>query len=251
MEKRIKELRSQLEAVGLTRKTNFFSLNKEQLSAETLSWTIKEYSALSNSAIHLLMDSAVRVHDWEKLKNEVLENINEEMGLETKKVPHLEMMRIGYMKELGIITDEVIPSDVTKSFLNHITKVFKHNDNAFQAGALLALEGSAVEEFHIMDEIIQEYAKKSKLDFQKNWLTNLYIDGHKTFEIGHEQHLLDAMLPYITEENFSKFELGYSIVVKLFSTWWQQLSLETEVFQLNRKIATINTEEPDLHKVFA
>jgi hypothetical protein len=143
-----------------------------------------------------------------------------------------------------------VPSDVTKSFLVHITKVFKHNDNAFQAGALLALEGSAIEEFHIVDEIVREYAKKSKLEFKEDWLTNLYIDGHKTFEIGHEQHLLDSMVSYITEENFPKFELGYLIVAKLFSTWWQQLALETEVFQLNRSIAHINTEEPDLHKIF-
>lgn len=250
MIKKIEKLRLNLDMVGLTRKTNFFSINKEKLSAEVLTWTIKEYSALSNAAIHLLIDSAIRVHDWEKLKEEVQENIREEMGLETKKIPHLEMMRVGYMKELGILTDEVIPSDVTKSFLNHITKVFKHNDNAFQAGALLALEGSAIEEFHIVDEIVREYAKKSKLDFQDNWLTNLYIDGHKSFEIGHEQHLYDAILPYINEENYYKFEIGYLTVVKLFSIWWQQLALETENFQMNRKVSTIITEEPDIHKVF-
>jgi len=251
IEERIAELRkNNLILVGLTRETNFFSINKESLSAEVLCWTIKEYSALSNAAIHLLTDSMVRVHDWEKLVAEVRENINEEMGLETKRVPHLEMMRIGYMKELGIVTDEVVPSDVTKSFLNHITKVFKHNDNAFQAGALLALEGSAIEEFHIVDQIVREYAKKSKFDFKEDWLTNLYIDGHKSFEIGHEQHLLDAILPYITEENYPKFELGYLIVAKLFSTWWQQLSLEIDTFQLNRKILNIVTEEPDIHKIF-
>lgn len=250
MEKRIKELRINLQLTGLTRENNFFAINKEKLSAETLAWVVKEYSALSNAAIHLLIDSAVRVHDWEKLKEEVLENIQEEMGLETKKVPHLEMMRIGYMKELGIVTDEVVPSDITKAFLNHITKVFKHNDNAFQAGALLALEGSAIEEFHIVDIIVREYAKKSKLNFKEDWLTNLYIDGHKSFEIGHEQHLLDAILPYLTEENYNKFELGYLVVVKLFSNWWQHLALETEVFELNRKTALINTEEPDLYKIF-
>jgi len=251
MEAKIKELRKNLDSTGLTRQTNFFAINKEQLSAEVLSWTIKEYSALSNAAIHLLTDSMVRVHDWEKLKEEIQENIKEEMGLETRMIPHLEIMRMGYMKELGILTDEVAPSDVTKSFLNHITKVFKHNDNAFQAGALLALEGSAIEEFHVMDEVIKEYAKKSKLDFQENWLTNVYIDGHKSFEIGHEQHLLDAILPYINEENYSKFELGYLLVVKLFSTWWQQLALETEIFQLNRSVSNIKTEEPDLHKSFS
>lgn len=250
IQQRIQDLRQNLTATGLTRKTNFFSINKDSLSAEVLCWLIMEYSALSNAAIHLLIDSAVRVHDWEKLKEEIQENIREEMGLETKNVPHLEMMRIGYMKELGIVTDEVVPSNVTKSFLAHITKVFKHNDNAFQAGALLALEGSAIEEFHIMDEVAREYAKKTNLEYKDEWLTNLYIDGHKSFEIGHEQHLYDAIIPYITDENFPKFELGYLIVAKLFSTWWQQLAIETEVFKLNREISKMETEEPDLYKVF-
>jgi len=251
-QERIEGLRSlHLREKGLTRENNYFHKNRTYMTGELLCWVIKEYSAFSNEAIHMLMDAAIRVHDWEKLVEEVMHNIEEERGLETKKVPHLEMMRVGYMKELNIDTDAVVCSDITASFLKRMRKIFKHNDNAYVAGALLALEGTAIEEFHIVDGIVRSYTENSGLQFQKEWLTNLYIDGHKSFEIGHEQHLLDALSPYINEDNFEKFTLGYKAVCYTMSAWWQQLEQESNLFTLDRLVSKMKTEESDIHKIFA
>lgn len=251
MQKKIDNLRDlNLKIEGLVREKNYFYKNRTSMTAELLCWVIKEYSAFSNEAIHMLIDASIRVHDWEKLAEEVMHNIEEERGLETKKVPHLEMMRVGYMKELNIDTDAVVCSDITASFLKRMRKLFKHNDNAFVAGCLLALEGTAVEEFHIVDGIVRAYSDASQLGFKKNWLTNLYIDGHKTFEIGHEQHLLDALTPYVNDDNFENFSLGYRAVCDTMSAWWVQLEEESNLFTLDRLISKVKTVEPDIHKIF-
>jgi hypothetical protein len=178
----------------------------------------------------MLVDAMIRDHDWKKLYEEIQENIAEEKGKDTRGIPHLEMMRQGYLKDLGIETEDIEYSAVTQAFLKQMRRIFNNNDNAFSAGALLALEGTAIFEFHILDKIVKEYDRKQgsgKVSDSTVTLTNLYIDGHKDFEIGHEAHLRESIQPYIHEGNIHKMVRGYFNVCLTMNTWWGQLAAES------------------------
>jgi hypothetical protein len=215
------------------------------LSSGQLKFIIQEYSSFSNEAIHMLLDSLIRDHDWQELKNELWRNIQEEMGAETKDVPHLEIMRQGYRKDLSIETDNVKVSFVTRSFLYNMRKIFKHDDNAYSAGALLAFEGTAIQEFHIVEKIVQKYRK----ELPDGSLTNYYIRGHKDFEIGHEKGLRDAIEPYITDNNIHKFVRGYLAVCMTMSTWWEQLEVESVRKETNKVLSIKDVEIFDLESI--
>jgi hypothetical protein len=134
---------------------------ESELTAADLKWVIQEYSGFSNEAIHLLVSAYIRDYDWEGVKAEILHNIQEEFGSETKGVPHLEIMRKGYKKELDIETDGISYSFHTRHFLARMKELFAHVNHAYVAGAVLALEVTAVPEFDIMDILVQRYASLS------------------------------------------------------------------------------------------
>lgn len=239
---------------ALQPESNPFAQSLSRMSDEQLCFVIQEYSGFSNEAIHFLLDTMLRNHNWKKLYEEIQENIEEEKGKETKGIPHLEMMRHGYWNDLGIRTDEIEYSAVTQSFLKKMQRVFKHADNAFSAGALLALEGTAVAEFHILDKLVKEY------DLRKGTgnvtspsvvtLTNLYVDGHKDFEIEHEAHLRKAIQPYIHSGNISHLVKGYFTVCMHMNIWWEQLFLESCWLQSEELLKVEATEVFQVGSVF-
>lgn len=216
---------------ALMPESNPISANLNDTNKTQLAFVIREYAVFSQEAIHLLLDAMIRNHDWTKLYEEIQENIDEEKGKDTRGIPHLEMMRQGYAQDLGIDTEDVVYSECTQAFLKKMRKIFNNNDNAFSAGALLALEGTAIFEFHILDKIVKTYDKRfasGKVTTTQSTLTNLYIDGHKDFEIGHEAHLREAIRPYINADNIHKLVRGYLSVCMTMNTWWEQLALESQ-----------------------
>ncbi|MCI5059128.1 MAG: DUF3865 domain-containing protein [Flavobacteriales bacterium] len=205
--------------------------NLEKMTVEQVNFAIKEYAAFSQEAIHMLLDAMLRNHDWPKLFEELQHNIDEEKGEETKGIPHLEIMREGYRKDLGLEVDykDRKPSLVTQRFLSTMRRIFNSDDNAFSAGALLAFEGTAIQEFHILDAIVRAYhqsTKGSQKALSKS-LTEYYIDGHKDFEIGHEAHLISSIKPYINQENIQRMCRGYLAVTLAMDIWWKELLLES------------------------
>jgi hypothetical protein len=243
-------------------KENFLALHLENnpivasikdYTPSQLEFIIKEYSGFSNEAIHMLLDAMIRNHDWKDLYQELQNNIDEEKGQETKGIPHLEMMRQGYKIDLGIDTDDISYSEITNAFLRKMRKIFKNNDNSFSAGALLAFEGTAIAEFHILDRIVKEYKQKKGVGATNEngvSLTKLYIDGHKDFEIGHEAHLMSSIKPYINEKNIHKMIRGYFSVCITMDIWWEQLSIESFSKSFFDIIAFNDVEEFSVSKVF-
>lgn len=197
---------------------------------------IVEYSAFSNQALHMLLDARIRNHDWDGLKAEIDHNIDEEKGEKTENIPHLEIMRQGYKKELNVETDNQHISLTTQYFLERMTKIFRSDDNAFAAGALLAFEGSAIPEFYILDEIVRWHLAPEGARFpaETSGLTKYYVDGHKYFEIGHEEGLRNAIKPYINESNMENFVKGYLSVVLAMHNWWNQLFHDFEFAEISK-----------------
>lgn len=227
----VSELRKFIRNTNLTPRSNDIVLMLKELNAKELQVVINEYSQFANESIHMLLDARIRNYDWENLKNEIDKNIEEEKCSEPKMISHLEIMRRGYRDELGIETDDTVVSKATELFLSKMRKIFKNDDNAFSAGALLAFEGTAIPEFYILDEIVKEYTAKSGIEFKKG-PTKSYIDGHNFFEIGHEDGLKNEIKEYITSENNETFVKGYVAVVLAMAQWWESMAQDLEVSNL-------------------
>jgi len=226
--------------------TNAIYADRLAMHRRSLRFVIEQYSVFSREAIHMLLDAMIRNYDWKDLFNEIQENINEERGKFTKDVPHLEMMRRGYMKDLGIDTDNVGYCCATTAFIRKMRTIFNHNDNAFSAGALLAFEGHAIPEFHTIDGIITAY--NEQLDEKS--LTKLYINGHKDFEIEHEAHLLKSIEPYIDETNIKKLCLGYLTVSLTMDIWWKQLAVEVTRIDFESELMVTDVVEFNIESRF-
>lgn len=232
----------------LEKHENTISSNSDKLSKSALKFVIEQYSVFSRESIHMLVDAMLRNYDWPELFKELQENINEERGKFTNDVPHLEIMRRGYKQDLNIDTDNVSHCCATSAFIKKMKNIFNNNDNAYSAGALLAFEGHAIAEFWNIDDIINSYNGKDKLD--NNTLTKIYILGHKDFEIGHEEHLKQAISHYITKNNIRNLCLGYMMVSLTMNTWWQQLYIECQRIDIEEVFKPENIEEFDINTRF-
>lgn len=191
--------------------------------ARELKTLIINYAAFSQQAVHYLLEAMIRNYDWPILQKEIAHNLEEENGLHTKRIPHLEMMRRGYRQDLLIETDNPRLLGSTKVFLTRMQQIFQHDDNAYQAGALLALEGTAIHEFHVLHKIVTFYVKLKFDSTLKEGFTKDYIEGHKLFEISHEAGLIQAIKHYIVGSNVSVFVKGYVAVCLAMHNWWEQM----------------------------
>lgn len=211
------------ENLNLQYKQNPIVQKLNTASPQYLLWVIKEYSQFSNESIHMLMDSRVRVHEWKKLAEEIDRNIEEEKGKETLGVPHLEIMRKGYRLSFDFDVNNYSASDHTRLLLKTVQKVFRTKNNALQAGAVLAFESLSIPEFYVLDSLVEKCENYLRTP-TRNEYTAEYIKGHKHFEIGHKEGLLQAIEPYISETQAEDFADGYLRISVAISNWWQDLS---------------------------
>jgi hypothetical protein len=209
--------------LDLQHKQNPIVRRLKDLGAKDILFAIKEYSQFSNEAVHMLLDARVRTHEWKKLAQEIDRNIEEEKGKETLGVPHLEIMRKGYRLSFDFDVNNYEPSEVTKSFLHSMRRIFKTKDNAFQSGALLAFESVSIPEFYVLDSLVEK-CENHLHTLKRNEYTAEYIKGHKFFEIGHREGLLNAIEEYIKADQASDFATGYLAVCVTMSSWWNNLN---------------------------
>lgn len=217
---------------ALQHKTNPIVANMDNWGAEEMAFLIKEYSGLTNHAIHWFLDVRIRVY-WEEVRKEIDRNMGEELGVLTKGVPHLELMRQGHRADLEIETDNVNYSGITQDFLNKMGSAFKHEDNAFASGMLLAFEATATEEFKAVNLFLRKRASLIGREWKKDSLTDVYVGGHIDSEAqsdhpedSHYQGLQDAIARYTNEQNIHRLVQGFFTVLLNLSMWWEQLTME-------------------------
>jgi len=224
--------------LSLTLSGNPFCLD-EELSVQQLKRVIQQYSVFSNEAIHCLLDAMIRSYEWPIFYKEIEENIEEEKGKFTNGVPHLEMMRKGYLEELKIDTTEVFLGLSTHKFISSLRRIFRSNDLPFLCGAVVSFESVAIEEFHILEKIIKNYCSKREISYEDSTVTRSYVEGHKDFEIEHESHLIESASAYINEENYEKFREGVLTTTECISTWWKELYEEINFSELKHSFSII------------
>lgn len=232
--------------------------NLDRWSADELSFIIQEYTAFSNAAIHMFLEARIRNH-WPALTTEIIRNMDEEMGVLTRNVPHLELMRAGYRVELGIETEDVHHSAQTKEFIERMNSHFCVPDNAFLAGCLLAFEGTAVDEFRIVEQMLRQYQRLQGREIPADSLTGTYIAGHVTPEtadttydpeMSHYRGMVDAIGQNINSGNIGTLKRGFFAICLELNRWWEQLAASTYQRSVRTLIRSAEIEPTDLHRVF-
>ena len=217
---------------ALQHETHPIITNMDFWGAEDLAFVIKEYAGLTNDAIHWFLDVRIRTY-WEKVRKEIDRNMGEELGVLTQGIPHLELMRQGHRGDLDIETDGVTYSGTTRDFLDKMMRTFKHEDNAFASGALLALEATATEEFKAVDRFLRKRASLIGKEWKTGSLTDVYVAGHVDSEEqgdhpedSHYQGLQDAIGEYITPDSIHRLVQGFFTVILHLNIWWERLATE-------------------------
>jgi hypothetical protein len=223
--------------------------NLDEWGADDLAFVIKEYSGWLNETIHMFLDARIRIY-WDGVRKEIDRNVGEEMGVLTNNVPHLELMRQGYSKDLGIETDNIAYSSITRDFISRMRSVFKHKDNAFLAGSLLAFESAATEEFKIVNSLLRRRKRLIGGDITTGSLTGIYIAGHVVAEGDgvhpedlHYEGLRYAIEPYINSGNIHRFVKGFFAVCLNMNTWWERLVVETYNQKICQEDLTVHDTE--------
>ncbi|MDQ3816183.1 MAG: DUF3865 domain-containing protein [Acidobacteriota bacterium] len=219
---------------ALMRQHNPVVMNLESWTQLSLAFIIQEYSGFSNAAIHMFLEARIR-NRWPALTKEIMRNMDEEMGALSQGVPHLELMRHGYRRELGIETDGLRYTAVTEDFINRMNGLFRDSDNTFLAGVLLAFEATAVDEFRIVERILRRYKELIGGEITDDSLTGQYIAGHvmpgtptpdRDPEMDHYRGMVDAVGGNVDDGNLRPLVQGFFSVCLELNRWWEQIALE-------------------------
>jgi hypothetical protein len=234
---------------SLTLETSPIMANLDAWNADDLAFVLVEYSGWLNETIHMFLDARIRIY-WESVRKEIERNVGEEMGDLTGGVPHLELMRQGYFKDLEIETDNTSQSPITQDFINKMRQVFKHKDNAFGAGALLAFESVATEEFKVVNNLLRRRKALLGSEIAKDSLTEIYIAGHVMPEGDgvhpedlHYEGMRHAIEPHINAQNIHKFIKGFFSVCININIWWERLVVETFYQKVSREELSVTDIE--------
>jgi hypothetical protein len=227
---------------ALNTKTNPVILNLSNLEEADLKFFIQEYSGFSNETIHMFLDAKIRL-TWDGVKTEIDRNVSEEMGVLTKNIPHLELMRQGYRTELGIETDNISYTATTNAFVKKMRSLFQKSNNAFTCGALLAFEATATCEFKAIEKILRTIKAKQNGIIEPTSITGQYIAAHvndegpgSSPEDDHYAGMRSAIAKYITRDNANDFIIGFVSVCNSLSTWWEKITVEIYENRLNQKL---------------
>lgn len=228
----LRTMREQFSA--LTQDRNPVIAHMKSWTRPALRFIIEEYSGFSNAAIHMFLEARIRNH-WPTLTDEIIRNMDEEMGILTHGVPHLELMRRGYRADLGIETDGLQYSPMTRDFIDRMNNLFRSQDNLFLGGVLLAFEGTAVDEFRIVERILRHYKATAGGEITPDSLTGEYIAAHVVPgtadpehdpEMDHYRGMVEAVGANVTDAKLQPLVKGFLSVCLELNCWWEQVAVE-------------------------
>jgi hypothetical protein len=118
--------------------------------------------------------------------------------------------------------------------------IYRHEDNAYVCGALLALEATGAREFMVVDAVARRRKKLIGGELDKNSLTRIYIGGHFSEDDGlhgedaHYQGMLKSFEEHINPGNIHRFIKGFFAVLLELNMWWERIADET-YYQMIRR----------------
>ncbi|AFU68914.1 hypothetical protein P700755_002123 [Psychroflexus torquis ATCC 700755] len=194
---------------------------------------IKQYSLFPKNIISMLVGAAYSLsyHNWDIIVEEILQNVNEEMGGGIGKItkhnqPHYTVLRRVVQDSFQENINSVKPSQSTQVFIESVKKVLTHETPEVVAGGVYALESSAVPELFLLRELVLSAAKDKNISVSQTFLD--FFEWHiNDIEVEHRDRLMNMLSSYIkTEEQWILFEEGFNTVMNTMDCWWTDLNKE-------------------------
>ncbi len=242
---------------ALVQERNPVLQNMQHWAKEELGFIIQEYAGFSNAAIHMFLEARIR-NRWPNVTEEIVRNMDEEFGVLTRGIPHLELMRHGYRAELGLATDNVQRTALTEDFIRRMNQLFIHPDNAFLGGVLLAFEGVAVDEFRIVSRMLFRYKELVGGTIAPNSVVGVYIAGHvvpetvnpeNDPEMAHYRGMMEAIGSNLAGKDLRPVARGFLSVCLELNRWWEQICAEAYQKQIRDRLGRedVETQDPYPH----
>jgi hypothetical protein len=174
------------------------------------------------------------------VKDELLRNLGEEMGTRTGGASHVSILLRGLIEEAGLdVSAGAPPSAATANFIECLRMIVSDGTPYESAGALYALENSAVPELKIVAKLVNEFSIAAlgrpivERDFGSveipndvPWNLNHFLAAHiMDFEVGHRDKLAVALAPYLaTTKQRERFAAGFTSVLAAMEAWWNSMA---------------------------
>lgn len=207
-----------------------------KLETGTKSWighVIDQYTLFPRAIVSMLYAArdGARNNGWRDLDVELTRNMGEELGTETKGVPHAEMLVRGVESALGRKSVRATkPNPSTARFLDAMARTFGSDEDVVRlAGATYALEASAVPELRIVWRVVNRYIELDGQTREGHEELVWFFDSHlEVWEPGHEAGIRDAGRRHFGHDGGerAKFEASFRDVLKHMDDWWIGLASE-------------------------
>lgn len=215
--------------------TNPFMKNRSSLSVKELEIFLGQYCYFPRNIISILVSACYNMgyHGWEDVVLEIRENVSSELGGDYDKIdyhipPHYPMLRKALEKGLDLDINGILIQNTTKKFIKWLSEYMDQSAEKV-AGAVYALEASAVKELEIVYDLTK-YLFIQKKRNMPNSLTKFFEVHIDKIEVGHRNNLFDAIEKEIKNDASAKeFYEGFQFTIDLMDKWWTALYKEIKV----------------------
>lgn len=213
---------------------------KAQLNRDQLAFVLGQYSWLPKVIVQFLSKGIERLKQFPAIHAELKRNRAEELGSRTFGKVHYNILCAALQNEVGLnIATQNLPCiPATKTFLETISEILENGNQANVAGAIYALESSAVPELLVVAAVINCYQPNTinlqhmqtagsirKVKGSANYTLNDFFVLHiQDFEKGHESGLRKAVTKDFANEHWYDFNESFETVLNAMDAWWLSLS---------------------------
>jgi hypothetical protein len=223
----------------LDRNPVLVAVDQHRRSPDSLDAVLLQYAFLPGVIAELLARGVVKLFRWQPVRDELLRNLGEELGSRSAGQTHFKILGDGLEREVGLVAGSLPANTATQAFIQALRTAISDLSDFEAAGALFALEDSAVPELRVVARIINKYgqARFGRLPVRETdlgivvpsegaWTLDRFLAAHiGDFEVGHRDYLAQTLMPFVSEpEQAELVQLGFDRVLTLMDEWWESLA---------------------------
>lgn len=222
---------------AVSEKTNIVFSRADTLNQAQMLYIITQYCQFPENIVSVLVNAAYTFgyHGWTGLTDELRRNVFEEMGGGEGSIapgfgPHYSILRRELQNIFGTDIQQQAASEATAKFLRAV-KAAVRSAPLYTAGAVYALEASAVPELDLIFKLVKRLADATQKKISEN-LKNFFIFHINDIEIGHRDRLLKLAEEYLSvPSDLLLFYSGYDSLLDAMDMWWTELYREAQIRQ--------------------
>jgi hypothetical protein len=220
--------------MSVNQNRNIVLLSVNSISKEQLLYILSQYFQFPRNIVSVLVSATYTFgyHGWTEVVNELRQNVFEELGggcgeIASEFGPHYSIVRKEVENIFGLDIDECSPSPATIRFIESMRGAAQ-SEPWRTAGAVFALEASAVPELGIVLGLVKHLARVHRKPLSQN-LLNFFKFHMKDIEVGHRDRLITLLENQLVDSlHHAKFLEGFDALLGSMDEWWIGLSEEAK-----------------------